>query len=544
MKQYAIGMDFGTLSARAVLVRLSDGTPLPETCVYVYPSGNETQIGGKPVEKNQSLQDPADYRQALVHCLRGVVEANGIDPEEVAAIGMDFTTSTFFPVDEEGIPLCQREEFATDHHAYVKMWKHHGGEPYVRQAEAAAAETGDDLLSYSGGKMSCELMLPKMIETLQQSPAVYEATARFLNTGDYAAELLTGKFCHSTAFACLKEYRKPNGQYPSRDYFKAIDPRLESLVGTKLSDRFTRVCSPVGTLCTEWSEITHLPTDVVVAAPIADAHGAFSAAGVEDGLLLLALGTSACACLISESRKPVPGVMSWGVDVTFPDMTTYDAGISAMGDLFAWFVDNCVPASYERAAAEKGMNIHGYLLSLAEKQEPGDHGLLALDWWNGNRTVICDNRLSGLLIGMTLATRPEDIYRALLESCAFALRRISELYADAEIAVKRIVATGGISRKNPLMMQILADVFGREIGVLSSEESTAIGSAIHGAVACGYYSSIQEASAQMRLPLAKTYSPDPKHVKAYEAMYREYLRLYDSFGWDPNSVMKAIYRDR
>ena len=543
MKRYGIGMDFGTLSARAVLVRLSDGEPLPYSCVCEYPSGVMTSLGGVALPWGYALQDPADYLTALETCLGGVIRQNGIDPEEVASIGIDFTTSTILPVDEEGTPLCRHPRFAQNPHAYVKLWKHHGGEKYVAEAEEAARRTGDDLLSYSGGRMSCELMLPKLIETAREAPEVYDAAALFMNTGDYVARVLTGNPCHSSAYASLKEYRKPNGAYPSKEYYAAVEPKLADLIGTKVPEEVNRVCDRIGTLCAEWSERTGLPRDVVVAAPIADAHAAFPVAGIEDGLLLLALGTSACACLISDKSIPVQGVLSQGVDIAAPDRTTYDAGISAMGDLFAGFVDNCVPSSYERAAQAEGMNLHAYLTSLAEKQAVGEHGLLALDWWNGSRSVLSDNRLSGIMVGMTLATRPEDIYRALMETCAFSLRRIVQMYEEHGIEIRRVVATGGISRKNPLMMQILANVLGKEIGVLTSEESTAIGSATYGAVACGYYATLEEASEHMRCPLAATYLPNKADAGAYDALYCEYLRLYDYFGRGENPIMKKLYRD-
>lgn len=542
MKQYGIGIDFGSLSARAVLVRLCDGTPLPESCVYEYSDGVMTSLDGKPLPKSYALQNPADYIRALEICLREVVQKNQIDPSEVASIGIDFTDATILPVDEDGTPLCFDPKWKHNPHAWVKLWKHHGGEQYVKEMEEAAAKVGDDLLTYSGGKLSCELTYPKILETLRQAPEVYEATDLFMHGGDFVARTLTGCPCHSSVYASLKEHRKPNGQYPSPDYFAALDPRMKDLIGTKISTTVHRICDPVGTLTPEWSERTGLPCDVVVAVPAVDAHAPFPIAGIEDGLLLLALGTSACACLLSEEGSPIEGVMSQGFDIAAPGKNSYDAGISAMGDLFAWFVDNCVPASYERAAHEAGMNLHGYLCSLAQQQAPGEHGLLALDWWNGSRSVLCDNRLSGLLLGMSLATKPEDIYRALMETCAYALRRVIEMYETGGASVKTVMATGGISKKNPLMMQICADVFGKEIRVLASDQPTAMGSAAYGAVACGYYSSIEEASAHMKGTVSAIYQPTVEGTQAYEELYREYLRLCDYFGRGENPVMKKLYR--
>lgn len=542
MKQYGIGMDFGSLSARAVLVRLCDGTPMPKSCVYEYPHGVITSLCGTPLPKSYALQDPSDYLSALEFCLSRVVEQNGVDSSEVASIGIDFTDATILPVDKFGIPLCQDPKFERNPHAWVKLWKHHGGEQYVEEMEEVARKVGDDLLSYSGGKISCELTYPKILETLRQAPEVYEATDLFMHAGDFVARNLTGCFCHSSTYASLKEHRKPNGLYPSPAYFAALDPRMEHLIGTKISEEITELCKPVGTLTPAWSARTGLPSDVVVATPVVDAHAPYPIAGIEDGLLLLALGTSACACLLTDMGAPIYGVMSQGFNIAVPNKNSYDAGISAMGDLFAWFVTNCVPSSYERAAAEAGMNIHGYLCALAQKQSPGQHGLLALDWWNGSRSVLCDNRLSGLLLGMSLSTKPEDIYRALMETCAYALRRVIEMYEAGGAKVKKIMATGGISKKNPLMMQICADVFGKEIRVLASDEPTALGSAAYGAVACGYYASLEEASAHMKGAVSATYKPTAEGAAAYEELYREYLRLCDYFGQGENPIMKKLYR--
>lgn len=540
MKQYGIGIDFGTLSARAVLVRLDDGTPLPHSCVYEYRDGVITSLDGKPLPKSYALQNPDDYIRSLEVCLAGVVEQNGIDPNEVASIGIDFTDSTVLPVDRAGIPLCHDPRFASNPHAWVKLWKHHGGEAYVEEMERVAKEMGEPILDRTGGRISCELTYAKILETARLAPEVYEAADRFLHAGDFVAQTLTGNPCYSAAYASLKDQRGADGDFPTPEYFAALEPRMGDLIGTKIPKTVHPVGTSVGTLNEEWSRRTGLPRNVVVAVPVLDAHAPFVTAGAEEGTLLLALGTSACACLLSDSDTPIYGVMSQGVGVAVPGKNSYDAGISAMGDLFAWFVHNCVPAAYERAAAEAGMNLHAYLCSLAKDQKVGEHGLMALDWWNGSRSVICDNRLSGLLLGMSLGTKPEDIYRALMETCAYALRRITELYEEKGVPVRRVVATGGISHKNPLMMQICADVFGKEIQVLASAEPTAMGSAIYGAAAYAG-ESVEQTASRMRGKIGAIYSPTPEHQLAYDHLYREYRRLCDYFGHE-NRIMNKLYR--
>ncbi len=536
MKKYTLGLDFGTLSARAVLVDTASGEALEHESVFSYPHGVMTELCGRALPKNYALQHPDDYEEALVFLLCDMVVAakkNGISPESIVGIGVDFTTCTVLPTDKQGVPLCKQERFANDPHAYVKLWKHHGAEKYLPEINKAVAAAGTDMLDCSGGVMSSEFMIPKIYETYVESPEVYDATALFYNAGDYVCSRLAGgASCHSMAYASIKEhYDKSLGGYPSREFFKILGGEgFENVVEEKLNPHLNQVGERIGGLSHEWAERTGLSAGIAIAPALIDAQSSFGAAGLSDGSSLLVLGTSAVFAVNTSSKEKVRGVLSQGVGSAIPEMMTLESGLSAMGDLFAWFVDNCVPAHYTDAAKARGMNIHAYLRSLAEQKKVGQSGLITLDWWHGNRSVIQNDRLSGMIVGLRLSTPPEDIYRALIESTAYGLRRIMENYEEQGVAVKNIVAAGGIAYKDEMLMQIFADVFNRDIHVIASQQSASHGAAVYGATAAGVYANVIDASAAMRCGILRTYSPIAENSAAYERLYTEYKKLYEYFG--------------
>ena len=268
---------------------------------------------------------------------------------------------------------------------------------------------------------------------------------------------------------------------------------------------------------------------------------AISAAGIEDKRATFAIGTSAVIAVMTSEYSAVRGIHSQGYEPTAEKLHSLEAGVRAMGDLYDWFVKNCVPAEYERRAKESGMNIHAYLRSLAEKKKIGESRLIALDWFNGNRSVLPNDKLSGMILGLTLATRPEDIYRALIESTVFELRRVFDNYTGSGVEINSIVATGGIPLKDPMLMQILADTLNMPVSCLESTEATALGSAVYGATAAGLYGSVAEASQRMKQPVAKTYHPVAENTLAYAELYREYCKLYDYFAKGENKVMEYLH---
>lgn len=544
-KRYAIGIDFGTLSARAVILDTETGKLLEKDSLYVYPHGILQKVGGKELPLDYALADPADYDEALAHVLLEVVRVNGIDAGDVMGIGIDCTACSVLPVDRMGEPLCYDRAFVDEPHAYIKLWKHHGAETYMDRIRTEADRLGESFPVRCGTAITSEFYLPKILETAEEAPAVFDAADRFMNLGDYLVRRLTGRSLHSSAYAAIKEGWDPEEGFPTDAYLSALNPRLCNFFEKKTDLPVAQAGSFAGRLTAEWAKKTGLSPDTAVAVPIIDAHGTFPLAGIEDGFALLSVGTSGGFCLNAEgSAKPIPGVMSCGKNALAEGMMTYDAGLSSVGDLFDWFVKNQVPSSYEEEARTRAMNVHALLCEKAQKKRAGESGLLALGWWRGNRCTLSDDRLSGLVLGLRMSTRPEDIYRALIESTAFGMRHIMENYTAGGLPVKRIVATGGIALKNPMLMQIYADVLGCEIGVLSSAQSTAGGSAVYGAVAGGRYPDIITASLENRAPIEKVYLPNAENAAVYGRLYGEYLRLHDYFGQGENGVMHRLHEER
>lgn len=541
MAKYSIGIDFGTLSARALIANVADGTVIGRSETFEYPHGVMSELFAQKLPDDYALQHPDDYVLALTTLIPSLMSKNQISPDDVVGIGIDFTACTVLPLDKDGKPLCSSPRFERDPHAYAKLWKHGGANKYAQRIEDIAREYGD-MLRITGGILSGEFMIPKLYETLVESPEAYAATDKFINAGDFIASLLCGRYVHSASFATIKEhYDNMCGTgHPPREFFAQIDPEFEDLLD-KLGQKLDSVGDSCGTLTPEWAERLGLSTKTHVAVPIIDAHGSFGAAGIGDGVAVAVLGTSAVMAVLSSKKRFVDGIHAQGYEATAKGLMTYEAGIRAMGDLYAWFVENCVPAAYEREAAAKGMNVHAYLRSLAEQKKVGESGLIALDWWNGNRSVIPNDKLSGMILGMRLSTRPEDIYRALIESTVFELRRVYENYTKSGVEIKTFIATGGIAAKDPMLMQILADTLGRDVDCLVASDATSLGSAVFGACAAGIYGSLEEATAKMKIPSAKTYTPIPENVEAYDKLYSRYVELYDYFAAGGNDVMNFLY---
>ncbi|MBQ7328477.1 MAG: ribulokinase [Oscillospiraceae bacterium] len=541
MKKYTIGIDFGTLSGRCVVVDCENGRELAEAvCEYSHAVLDTQLPNGRKLPAHYALQHPADYLQVLKTAVPEAVKKAGIAPEEVAGIGMDFTACTILPVDAQGTPLCLRPEYADEPHAYVKLWKHHAAQPEADEINALAEAREEKWLKNYGGKLSSEWMLPKVLEILRQAPKVYADTARFMEAADWVVSALVGEEIHSNSIAGYKALYF-EGDYPSNDFMTALDKGLDGIVGTKLSRKIGGFSAPAGKLCPKGAEMTGLPVGTPVAIPQIDAHAAMPALQITDpGEMMLIMGTSACLLVNAETGDPVEGISGCVKDGVIPGLYAYEAGQAAVGDIFDWFVKNQVPAAYQQEAESRGISIHALLTEKAEKLAVGESGLLALDWLNGNRSVLDDSALSGLILGMTLQTKPEEIYRAWLESTAFGAKMIMDTLAQSRVKVKRLKAAGGIAHKNALLMQIYADVLDCEICLCQSTQAGALGSAIYAAAAAGVYPDIPAAAAAMGSPVVKTYTPNRSNQKAYEKLYCEYVKLYDYFGRGGNDVMKRL----
>ncbi len=551
--KYAIGVDYGTESGRAVLVDVADGQ-IVATVVHVYANGVIDEAlpesaGGQRLEPDWALQDPNDYLEVLKQTIPAVLEQSGVHPEDVIGLGVDFTACTVLPTKADGTPLCFLPEWRENPHAWVKLWKHHAAQPEANKLNATAREMGVAWLDRYGGKISSEWFFPKVWQVLDEAPEVYAAADRFIESADWIVWQMTGRETRNNCTAGYKAIWSKREGFPSSEFLAALDPRLADVVDTKMSRDIQFSGERVGGLTEEASRWTGLKRDTAVAIANVDAHVSVPAATVtEPGRMVIIMGTSNCHMVLSKEEHVVRGMCGYVEDGIIPGYFGYEAGQSCVGDHFAWFVENCVPAAYEQEAAAQGVSVHELLEAKAVRQQPGEHGLVALDWWNGNRSVLVDVDLTGLLVGATLTTKPEDIYRALIEATAYGTRMIIETFEAHGVAVNEIVATGGLPNRNKLLMQIYADVTGREVKIAASPQTSALGSAMFGAVAAGKaaggYDTIEEASAAMAGLRDERYVPIPEHTAMYDRLYGEYVLLHDTFGRGANDVMKRLKRIR
>ena len=543
-KTYVVGVDFGTLSGRAVVVDASDGTELG-SAVHEYPHAVLTEsVGGTRLPPDWALQVPGDYVEVLRYAVPEAVRRSGIDPARVVGIGTDFTACTMVPVTSNGTPLNEVEGFAERPHSYVKLWRHHAAQGQADRINTLAAERGESWLARYGGLISSEWEFAKALQILEEDPETYAAMDQWVEAADWIIWQLCGEYVRN---ACTAGYKGiyQDGEYPSPDFLAALNPDFRTFVQDKLEHRIGQLGEAAGTLTAEAAEWTGLPEGIVVAVGNVDAHVTVPAANaVDPGQLVAIMGTSTCHVMNGTTLREVPGMCGAVDGGIVQGYWGYEAGQSGVGDIFGWFVANCVPARYTESAQERGMGVHEYLTELASTQNIGEHGLLALDWHSGNRSVLVDHELSGVFVGQTLATRPEDMYRALLEATAFGTRTIIEAFTSSGVPVTEFVVAGGLL-KNPLLMQIYADVTGMPLSVIGSDQGPALGSAIHAAVAAGAYPDVPAAAAAMGRLVRDAYRPDPDRVEAYNALYEEYRLLHDYFGRGANDVMhrlKALQR--
>ncbi len=543
-ERYVVGIDFGTLSGRALVVRVSDGAELA-TAVHEYEHGvlDEALPSGRALPPEWALQVPSDYVNVLKTAVPEAVAAAGIRPEQVVGIGTDFTASTPMPVLADGTPLCELPEYADRPHAYVKLWKHHAAAEQAERINRVAAERGEPWLARYGGFISSEWEFAKGLQLLEEDPELYERMDHWLEAADWIIWQLSGRYVKN---ACTVGYKAihQDGRYPSEEFLAALNPAFARFAVDKVEHEIGQLGDRAGGLTAQAAAWTGLPEGIAVAVGNVDAHVTAPAAqSVDPGQMVAIMGTSTCHVMNAETLASVQGMCGVVDGGILKGLYGYEAGQSGVGDIFAWYVANQVPARYTERARELGVSVHELLTDLAKDQPVGGHGLIALDWHSGNRSVLVDHRLSGLVVGATLATRAEEVYRALLEATAFGTRRIVEAFAEGGVPVTEFVAAGGLIR-NSFLMQVYSDVLRMPISVIGSEQGPALGSAIHAAVAAGEYPDVRTAGQAMgRVERAK-YTPDEKAADAYDALYTEYLRLHDYFGRGGNEVMHRLKRIR
>jgi L-ribulokinase len=539
---YTIGVDFGTESGRALLVDTRDGR---EVASAVHPYGDgviDQHLPGsdKALPPDWALQNPFDYIEVLKQTIPAVLKESGVSADEVVGIAIDFTACTMLPTKADGTPLCGLPDWKANPHAWIKLWKHHAAQPEADQINETARQRGETWLGRYGGKISSEWFFSKALQILHEAPEVYQAADRLIEAADWVIWQLTGVEIRNACTAGYKAMVQDEG-YPSRDYFAALHPDFADVVDSKMQRTFGQLGQKAGGLTAQAAAWTGLREGTAVAVANVDAHVTYPAVkATRPGTMVIIMGTSSCHILVGEALQTVEGMCGVVRDGIIPGYYGYEAGQSGVGDIFAWFVNHAVPPEYHEAAKQAGLPIHSYLEQEAAKQKPGEHGLLALDWWNGNRSTLVDADLTGLLVGGTLGTRAPDIYRALIEATAFGTRVIIEAFEGRGVPVTEIIAAGGLPEKNALLKQIYADVTGRPFKLAGSAQAPALGSAMHAAVAAGIYPNIEAAAETMGKLKDEVVQPIAANRPVYDQLYADYKMLYDTFGRGTNDVMKRL----
>lgn len=531
---YAIGLDYGTNSVRALVVDVRTGAELG-TSVYNYLSGKDGILLDAR-DPNLARQNPQDYIDGAVESIRAAIAQaqarDGFDPAGVIGIGIDTTGSTPLPVDADGRPLAFDPRFRDDLNAYVWLWKDHTSHAEAAEITEKARALRPEYLAKCGGTYSSEWFWSKILHCLRTAPDVFDAAYTWVEHADWMPAVLTGndhpdRLRRSICAAGHKAmFHTDWGGYPDADFLTALDERLVKL-RTTLPDRAYNVSEPAGHLTPEWAERLGLPAGIPVAVGAFDAHLGAVGSGIQPGTLVKIIGTSTCDLMVApleQDLADIPGLCGIVPESVLPGQYGLEAGQSAVGDIFNWFVGVIRPDGKD----------HVELTAEAERLKPGESGLLALDWHNGNRTVLVDQRLTGLVLGLTLHTTPAELYRAFVEATAFGARVIMERYEAYGVPVKRIVNCGGISAKNRMVMQIYADVMGRPLQISRSAQTCALGAAISGAVvagaAAGGYDDFTEAVDAMTGVQDEVFEPIPEHRAVYDRLYALYRRLHDAFG--------------
>ncbi len=549
--KYSLGIDFGTLSARALLVEVDTGREVASS-VYEYANAVIDELlpsSGAKLPPDWALQDPNDYLTALTTTVPAALKAAGVSGDDVIGLGIDFTACTMLPIDSQGRPLCFDPKWKDNPHAWVKLWKHHAAQPEANKINETAEKMGEKFLARYGGKISSEWFFAKALQILDEAPEVYTAADRLIEASDWVNLQLTGVETRNACTAGYKAMWEKASGFPSKAFFKALDPRFENVVDEKMSRDIMPMGQKAGELTADMAARMGLKAGTAVAVANVDAHVAVPAATVtKEGTMVAIMGTSTCHMVLGKEPKIVEGMCGYVEDGILPGFFGFEAGQSCVGDHFAWFIENCVPASYTEEARTRGISIHELLSDKASKLKPGQSGLLALDWWNGNRSILVDVDLTGMILGMNLNTKPEEIYRALIEATAYGANIIIDAFDSNGVAVNEIVACGGLPEKNEMLMQIYADVTNREWKIAQSAQTCALGSAMWGAVAAGKanggYDDIEAAAAKMARIKDKTYKPIAANHAIYAKLFAEYKQLHDYFGRGENNVMKRLKKIR
>lgn len=536
---YSIGIDFGTGSGRAFLINTENGE-IEEQYIRNYTHGTiEGELGGEKLPQNFALQNANDYMEIIETGIPTIIEKANISVSEIVGIGIDFTSSTVIFVDEQMEPIHNRAGFQDNPHAYVKLWKHHGAQDEADLLFKTALEGKNRWLGYYGFNVSSEWMIPKIMEVNNKAPEVMAVTANIMEAGDWIVNRLTGQNVRSNCGLGFKSFWEAETGF-HYDLFDKVYSDLSDIVRTKVDAPVVSIGDSVGTLCKEMAEKLGLSPDTQVSPFIIDAHASLLGIGSEkDKEMTMVIGTSTCHLMLNKEQHKVPGISGSVKGAIIPNLYAYEAGQTAVGDLFE-YVAKQAPYDYVKAAESRGISIFDLLNEKAAQLYPGESGLIALDWHNGNRSVLSDSNLKGSLFGMTLQTRHEEIYRAYLEATAFGAKMIMQQYQGWQMEVDHVFACGGIPKKNGLLMEIYANILNKKITVIDSEYAPAIGAAILGAICGGAHPDFNSAIEAMKEPVLYQVEPDPQQVRIYKKLFSAYKELHDLHGYKKARIMRNV----
>ncbi len=544
-KKYSLGLDFGTESVRCLAVDIDSGEE-KAIAVYEYPDGviaNQLPGASVALDDDWALQNPRDWLDGMREVVHQVLQEGKIDSEEVVGLGVSFTSSTILPTTEDGNPLCFLARWKLEPHAWPKLWKHHAAQAEADMINELARKEKEPWLKHYGGIISSEWLFPKALQVFRGSPDCFDSAQRFIEGGDWVVWRLVGQEVRSVCQAGYKALWNAEDGYPSQQFLEKLKKGFGQVLG-KLGKEHFPTGSRAGKLTPEMASQLKLPPGIPVATAIIDAHAAVIASGVaKEGRMVLVMGTSICHLIMDKNKVFAEGVAGVVKDGIIPGYYAYESGQAAVGDIFAWVTKLGLPEDYYRESKELGISIHELLVRKSADQTPGQHGLLALDWLNGNRSVLMNSDLSGILVGLTLNTKIEDIYRAMIEATAFGTRVIIESYESKGIKIEELYACGGLMG-NPLLLQIYSDITGRTIKVAASTQTTALGAGILGAIARGQgggnLGSYEEVVARMTAPPQVVYQPDQENQKIYKILYEKYRELHDYFGRAKPRLMRSL----
>lgn len=536
---YSIGIDYGTGSGRVFLVQTNTGKIVSQ---YIKPYTHGTidqELCGEKLPHGFSLQNGNDYLEVLEEGIPYVLKESNIDSNAVVGLGIDFTASTVIFVDKDMNPIHNKIGFERNPHAYVKLWKHHGAEEEANLLYNTAIKKKKKWLGNYGYNISSEWMIPKIMEVMNKAPEVMDETFAIMEAGDWIVSKLTNKNIRSNCGLGFKAFwEEENGFH--YDLFDEVDEDLSEVVRDKVETTIVNIGDSAGHLSRDMASKLGLSTRTQISPFIIDAHSSLLGIGSErEGQMTMVMGTSTCHLMLNKQQKKIPGISGSVKGAIIPNLYAYEAGQSAVGDLFEYAVKQA-PKSYTDEAETRNISIHHLFEEKAATAKPGESGVIALDWHNGNRSVLSDSSLRGSLFGLTLHTKTEEIYRAYLEATAFGTKMIMQQYEDWGIHVEEVFACGGIPKRNRLLMDIYANVLNKKVAVVDSEYAPAIGAAILGAVVGGAYETVQDAAQNMKEPVLYEIEPDAEKVKRYKVLFKAYKELHDIHGYKKARIMKSV----